>query len=253
MAMEHSRNSALNIGTSGWSYKHWSGVFYPEEIKPVSFLEYYVKHFRCVELNSSFYHLPKETTIKGWIKRTPNLFIFCPKLSRYITHQKRLTDCDEALERFFGLFGPMKHRLGPVLIQLPPGLHFNKLLIQHFSGILRDKYTGYRFAMEVRHKSWINDNFFDILTKEGIAFVIADSGKRFPYHEVVTSGYVYLRFHGREKLYASDYSDEILNDYAGKIRKWLKEGKEVWIFFNNDFGGFAINNAKRLIELVGSG
>lgn len=108
----------LFIGTSGWSYKHWSGIFYPENIKPGQYLEHYLTKFDFVELNSSFYHLPKETTIAGWMQRTPDNFKFCPKLSRFITHQKRLLQIEEPLEKYFALFDKMKIRLGPVLIQL---------------------------------------------------------------------------------------------------------------------------------------
>ncbi len=240
----------LHIGTSGWSYKHWYGVFYPGDIKPDRFLEYYISKFPCVELNSSFYHLPKKATITGWVKRTPDSFRFCPKLSRFITHRKRLANVKEALSNFFELFEEMKMRLGPVLIQLPPGLHFDEFLVKDFMNVLKEQYGEYRFAMEVRHKSWIADHFFQLLTQYGMAFVIADSEERFPYYEAVTSDFVYLRFHGHEKLYASDYSEMELQDYAGKITDWLKEDKEIWAFFNNDFHGYAIKNAENLRKMI---
>ena len=145
----------------------------------------------------------------------------------------------------------MKSRLGPVLIQLPPGLHFDKSLVGDFLQILKEQYQDYRFAVEVRHRSWIQDEVFNLLSMGDIAFVIADSGKRFPYHEVVTSDFVYLRFHGPEKLYASEYSDQSVQVFSEKIMSWLKNGKEIWAFFNNDFHGFAIKNATRLRDLVG--
>lgn len=249
---DKSKLSGLFTSTSGWSYKHWSDIFYPVNIKPAQYLEYYITKFNCVELNSSFYHLPRKTTVNGWLKRTPDTFKFCLKLSHFITHQKRLVNSDEALKRFFDVFEGMKIRLGPILIQLHPGLSYYKSLICDFLDLLKVQYNHYRFAIEVRHRSWITDNFFELLTQYRIAFVIADSGKRFPYYETVTADSVYLRFHGPEKLYASDYDESDLHQYAEKIINWLKADHEVWVFFNNDFNGFAVKNALKLNKLVHS-
>jgi uncharacterized protein YecE (DUF72 family) len=245
-----SKLSGIFIGTSGWSYGHWTGIFYPENIKPARYLEYYITQFDCVELNSSFYHLPLKSTVNGWMQRTPDSFTFCLKLSRFITHQKKLANIDEPLKRFFDVFENMKLRMGPVLIQLPPGLTFDKALICNFFDLLEELYNQYRFAIEVRNKSWLSDDFFQLLHQYNIAFVIADSGKRYPFYEIVTADFVYLRLHGPEQLYASDYSEATLQDYASKIISWLHEGREVWVFFNNDFGGYAVKNASRLNEIV---
>jgi uncharacterized protein YecE (DUF72 family) len=238
------------VGTSGWSYRHWSGIFYPAAVKPARYLEYYLTRFDCVELNSSFYHLPRESTVEGWMQRTPESFRFCPKLSRFVTHQMRLADCDRALEKFFRLFRIMRDRLGPVLIQLPPGLPYDRFRVIDFFHLLREHYHEFQFAMEIRHRSWITDDFFQLLNQFGISFVMADSGDRFPSFEVVTADFVYLRFHGPEALYASDYSDESLFHYAEKIIRWVENGMMVWVFFNNDFGGYAVTNATRLSGLV---
>lgn len=248
--VSEAKSKGLYIGTSGWSYKHWSEIFYPKDMKPDKYLEYYITKFNCVELNSSFYHLPLKTTVTGWMNRTPETFRFCTKLNRFITHQLKLVNSEGALEKYFDVFESMKDRLGPVLIQLPPELSFDKPLIHGFLDLIKNQYSLYRFAIEVRHESWINDNFFDLLAQYGIAFVIADSGNQYPFYETVTADFVYLRFHGREQLYASDYSEADLKLYAGKIISWLDEDKEVWVFFNNDFHGFAINNAVRLRGMV---
>jgi uncharacterized protein YecE (DUF72 family) len=240
----------LYCGTSGWSYKHWSGEFYPPGTRPSGYLEYYCTKFDCVELNSSFYHLPRPATVEGWLKRSPGNFRYCVKLSRFITHRKRLADSGEALQRFFGVFEILLPKMGPVLIQLPPGLVFDRELASDFIGLLRERYSNYRFAIEVRHRSWIDDRFFSMLHDHAMAFVIADSGPRFPSREAVTADFVYLRFHGAEKLYASDYDETALRMYAEKIAGWLDSGIEVWAFFNNDFGGFAVRNASRLNLLV---
>jgi uncharacterized protein YecE (DUF72 family) len=240
----------LYIGTSGWSYKHWHGIFYPEDLKQDKYLEYYTTRFSCVELNSCFYHLPLKKTVSGWMSRTPDSFRFCLKLSRFITHQMLLYNVDEALMNFFTVFEGMKEKLGPVLVQLPPGLTFDEPRIVYFMELLKQQYDQFRFAFEIRNKTWLNDRFFNLLSHIGAAFVISDSGKRYPYHEAVTTDFVYLRLHGREQLYASDYNDADVENYAEKIKTWLSMNKTVWFFFNNDYHGYAIKNAARLIEIL---
>jgi len=244
--------SKFYVGTSGWSYRHWLGVFYPENLKPAKFLEFYVEHFDCVELNASFYRLPNEKTVENWAKRTPERFKFCLKLSRLITHQKRLAGAQEPLGTFFERFRLLKEagKLGPVLVQLPPSLRFDREVAEGFFSLLNEYYGDHRFALEARHASWFVEEALHLLEEHGIAHVIADSGGRFPSYEAVTADFVYLRFHGPGKLYASNYPDEMLEASAGKITRWLKEGLEVWAFFNNDVGGYAVRNAQRLHELV---
>jgi uncharacterized protein YecE (DUF72 family) len=242
--------SGIHIGTSGWSYRHWSGVFYPPELKPDKYLEYYQSRFSCVELNASFYHLPREITVTGWMMRTPETFVFCPKMSRFVTHRLRLKDAAGSLERFFTVFAPLKLKTGPVLMQLPPSLTYDPALTEDFFSLLTEKYTEYRFAWEIRHASWLNAGFFNLLNRSNMGFVIADSGRRFPYHEAVTASFVYIRLHGREQLYASDYQDHDLSLLAQKIIGWHTEKKEIWVFFNNDFHGFAVKNAERLHHFI---
>jgi uncharacterized protein YecE (DUF72 family) len=246
----YSKLSGFYVGTSGWSYNHWIGIFYPEDIKPAQYLEYYITKFSCVELNSSFYHLPLKATAKGWQRRTPEEFRFCPKLSRFITHQKKLVKIEEPLRKFFDVFEEMKLKLGPILIQLPPGLKFDKSLASDFIDLITEHDKDLRFAIEIRNRTWITDNFFSFISRKNIAFVIADSGNRFPFFETVTANFVYLRLHGPENLYSSDYSENALQKYSEKIIYWLNDGKEVWVFFNNDFGGFAVKNAGRLRKII---
>ncbi len=240
----------LHIGTSGWSYRHWQGVFYPPEAKPDRYLEYYCTKFSCVELNSSFYNLPRASTADGWKDRTPEQFRFCLKMSRYITHQLQLVDPEDSLVKFFEIFGRMRDKLGPVLVQLHPGLQYDKQLIIDFLEILKENYNQYRFALEIRNKSWINEAFFNLLSEYDTGFVIADSGNRYPFHEAITTDFVYLRFHGREQLYASDYNEDVLKYYADKINCWLEGNSEIWAFFNNDFYGYAVKNASQLEQIL---
>ncbi len=238
------------VGTSGWSYRHWVGPFYPPGTRNDQFLPYYCEHFGCVELNASFYRLPKPAMVEGWVKKTPDTFHFAAKLSRLITHQKRLVDCREALQAYFEVMGRLKPRLGPILIQLPPSLRFQADVVRPFLEELKESFGEYAYALEARNESWFVPEAQQLLQEFGIAWVIADSGGRFPKLENVTADFVYLRFHGPGRLYASDYPDEQLADYAAKAARWIREGKFVWAFFNNDVGGYAVKNAQTLREMI---
>lgn len=181
----------------------------------------------------------------------PPGFKFCPKMSRYLTHMKKLRDPEESLERFFTVFGPMKKMMGPVLIQLPPSLKFNYDVAEHLFRLLKKKYKAYEFVLEVRHNTWMEEDSFTLMAKFDIGFVISQSGDEFPYSEMVTARNIYVRFHGPRELYASSYTDEQLNYFASRFRQWVKESHEVWAYFNNDIHAYAIGDAKRLMEMVG--
>ena len=241
--------AAINIGTSGWSYQHWKQIYYPEGLKETAWLKFYANTFMITEINTSFYHLPKTATTEGWKNKVPAGFMFCPKMSRYLTHMKKLNDPEESLERFFNAFVPLKRKIGPVLIQLPASLSFNIDKAECLYRICKRKYAYYRFAMEVRHNSWLNEESINLMKQYNIAFVISQSGTGFPYAELVTAQHIYVRFHGPEALYASGYSENQLEDFANLFLKWKQEGHSVWAFFNNDIHGYAVKNAIRLIEL----
>jgi uncharacterized protein YecE (DUF72 family) len=241
----------FHVGTSGWSYRHWAaGVFYPPEVKSGKYLEYYITQFDCTELNFSFYRLPQARTIQGWAERTPEFFRFCPKMSRFVTHQKKLANIEEPLKLFFERFSILKTRLGPFLIQLPANLRYDATRAEGFFILLASYYGGYHFALEARDASWLSDESLGLLRKYRIALVIAHSDGRFPYREAITTDWTYLRFHGPTDLYASDYPTATLRDYAGKIKTWMAQGIEVWAFFNNDAQGYAVKNAKQLRGFV---
>lgn len=238
----------IHIGTSGWSYKHWKGIFYPKNVKPAEYLTFYARHFPVSEINNSFYKLPAKETVAKWTDMVPDDFLFCPKMSRYLSHLKKLRDPREPLERFFNIFAPFKKHLGPILIQLPANSRFHMEVAENFYEET-DQYDDFRFALEVRHPSWFSEESIGLMKKHGISLVFSQAD-RFPYHEEITAKDIYLRFHGPTSLYSSSYSDEILEDYAEKFAAWADDGHEVWAFFNNDVGGHAIHNAKRLQELV---
>jgi len=244
------RNKKINIGTSGWSYRYWKNVFYPEGMKPTDYLSFYAKQYKATEINTSFYHLPRESTVIQWTEKVPKQFRFCVKMSRLITHVKRLLEPEEALKRFFEVFKHMKDKMGPLLIQLPPSLKFDYERAEHFFSVLKKNYKKYDFALEVRHETWVTEDSLTLMAKYDIAFVISQSGVKFPYAETVTSKNIYIRFHGPKELYASSYTDEMLKDFAKKFKAWIKEGHYVWVFFNNDVHAYALDNAKTLMAMM---
>lgn len=234
----------IKIGTSGWTYPHWQDIFYPPDCPKAKWLEFYAEHFTTVELNASFYRLPQAKTFENWRLRTPHNFLWAVKASRYITHVKRLKEPKESLEKFYQTIAGLQEKLGPILFQLPPGLSFDENTFGRFCHSLDPALCH---VLEVRNQTWINDKVFSILKDHNIAFCIADSAGRYPCHEMMTADFVYVRLHGSQKLYASKYSENELQAWAGKIRKW---DKKTYIYFDNDFGGYAVINAKRLKEIL---
>ena len=242
-------DTRLYIGTSGWSYP-WKGIFYPEDLKSADYLAYFAQHYNTTEVNSSHYHYTLPRTIEKWLATTPPEFRFGAKLHKEITHEKRLQDTEEQLEKWMSRYLAMGHRLGPVLVQLPASFRYDRLAVEPFFAMLRAKYPDQVFALEVRHKSWMEEEPLDMLRDFDITWVIADS-PRWPKLETTTSeNTVYLRLHGMERLYSGPYSDEALERYAYMINDWLLDGKEVWVYFNNTIGGAAARDAKTLRELV---
>ena len=240
------QKNKLHIGTSGWSYKDWKEIFYPAGLKTTDWLAYYAQTFSITEINSSFYHLPRKQTVAAWVKKVPDHFLFCPKMSRFLTHLKKLSAPEEPLQRFFDVFEPMYKKMGPVLLQLPASVHFEKDKTEHLYGVLKEQYKPFKFSLEVRHNSWLSEESIVLMKRYNIGFVISQSGKGFPYLEIATAKHIYVRFHGPKELYASLYSKEDMDQYARLFKKWLNQNHSLWIFFNNDFFGYAIENAKQL-------
>ncbi|MGX5818254.1 DUF72 domain-containing protein [Chitinophaga lutea] len=245
--------SSVHIGTSGWSYKDWKGLYYPEDLKPTEWLRYFSKEFKTVEINTSFYHLPKAATVQKWAETVPKNFRFCPKLSRYISHYQKLNHPEESLRIFFSVFDPVRDQLGPVLVQLPANAPFKPAVAEHFFSVLKKDYGDYVFALEIRHESWLEAQSVELMRHYGISLVIAQSAMPFPYHEIVTAKDIYLRFHGPGKLYASKYHYQTMRAYARKCLQWLDEGHRIWVYFNNDFYGYAIENARMLEKYIKNG
>jgi uncharacterized protein YecE (DUF72 family) len=238
----------LHLGTCGWQYDHWRGPFYPQDLPKRLWLAYYAGRLACVEINSSFYRFPSTKAIRDWLDAVPPGFRFALKASRYITHRKKLKDCGEALRRFLDqclLFGD---RLGPVLFQLPPRWRANPDRLAAFVDLLP---PGLEYAFELRDPSWHTRVVQDLLTARGLAFCQFEiAGLRAP--PWVTADLVYIRLHGPGMAaYCGSYPDETLADWASRIRGWLPEGRDVWLFFDNDEAGYAVRDALRISAMLG--
>ncbi len=234
------------IGTSGWSYDHWGGVFYPPDLKTADRLAFYINHFNSVEINNTFYHLPTPSAFKSWKKIVPKNFIYALKGSRFITHMKKLKDPKEPLELFLERARLLKDNLGPILFQLPPHWRCNTERLKEFVKLLP---SNMRFAFEFREPSWFNKEVYDILRENNIALCIYHMPE-FESPIEVTAKFVYIRFHGTDFLYSGRYSKKELLKWADLINGYIREGKDVYVYFNNDANGYAVINANELMENV---
>ena len=239
----------IYVGTSGYSYKHWKDIFYPKDLTQDKWLKFYSEHFKTVELNVTFYRLPFKKTFQNWHKITPKDFKFVIKGSRFITHIKKLTDCKKPLRLFFNNASSLKDKLLCVLWQLPPNLKCDLKRLNTFISLLKKNYSRFSHSFEFRNESWFTKSIYELLNKENINLCIADS-PRFPAHEILTSSFIYLRFHGGKILYGSEYSKKELKTWAEKAKRWLKDKETLFVFFNNDAYGFAVKNALRFNKLI---
>ncbi|MCD6225942.1 DUF72 domain-containing protein [bacterium] len=235
------------VGTSGFSYQDWKGKFYPRDLPSRQWLEYYSQRFSALEINSSFYHFPSPTTFLGWYKRTPAEFVFSLKVNRRFTHYQRLKIVKKEWEEFKKRAFLLKEKLKVFLFQLPPSFQKDMSCLENF---LKKYHCSAPFVFEFRHSSWFEKEVFDLLSSYSAAVVFHDA-EAFPQPPLLAPGkLVYIRFHGREVLYNYQYSSSQLQEWAGKIRNWLQEGKEVFAFFNNDPDAFAVFNAQELEKMV---
>jgi len=249
----------LFIGTSGWGYPHWESVFYPENLASKDKLKYYSQQFKTVEVNYSFYHLPKPKIYQNWYSQTSGDFLFIVKASRFITHIKRLKGVKGPWRTFIKNTLNLKEKLDSILFQFPPnfrGTPENIKRLKDFLKFIRVNPRRYprkpatlRFAFEFRHESWFDKKTYNLLKKYNVAWVIADS-LHYPKAEEVTADFVYVRMHGSEALFSSKYTKKELKNLVEKIKKWLKQKKDVFVYFNNDASGYAVENAKTLIKLL---
>jgi uncharacterized protein YecE (DUF72 family) len=239
------RTPAFRVGCSGWQYKHWKGDFYPADLPQREWLEYYARHFDTVEVNNSFYRLPPEGVFAGWRERTPAAFLFSVKASRFLTHMKKLKEPDEPVVRLFSRAAELRRKLGPVLYQLPRQLPKN---LDRLAGFLAVLPPRVKHAIEFREPSWYDEEVMRLLRKYRVAVCLHDMpGSASP--RVLTTRFAYVRFHGATGRYDGAYSQQTLEEWAD----WLAASSHpAFIYFNNDVGGHAPRDAKKLIALLAS-
>jgi uncharacterized protein YecE (DUF72 family) len=240
---------AIHIGTSGWSYDHWTGVLYPPGLPPRDRLGHYVQAFGTVELNASFYRWPPPATFRSWRRRLPEDFLFSVKAPRGLTHAKRLYAPEAWLERIAAGWHELGPRRAVLLVQLPPDQERDDARLGY---VLERLPPWLRVAVELRHPSWDHEDVFAMLSHHGVASCVM-SGAHLPCVLRATAPFVYVRLHGpdREHLYAGSYPDEDLAWWADRLREWEWAGKEVFAYFNNDGDGNAVRNAAALRRMLG--
>lgn len=238
------------IGTSGFSYPHWGkGVFYPRHLKPHDWLAYYSHYFDTVEINSSFYRLPTEETLNRWRDVTPADFTFAVKGSRSLTHLKRLKHSEASVSKFLERFSILNRKLGPILWQLPPFLPLSLEHLDNFLSFVRNLIPVAQVVLEVRHPSWLVEEVFALLSEAKVALCLSD-WSQLRVTEPLTADFVYVRRHGITSLYDSCYPPESLHVDMKRILAWIEAGFDVYVYFNNDAWGYAVQNALQLKQLI---
>ncbi len=240
------KKDKIHIGTSGWHYKHWKGPFYPKDMQASDFLDYYVKHFDTAEINNSFYNLPEAKTLRQWRDTVPEEFLFSVKASRYITHMKKLKDPKKSLSTLLRRLQSLGDKMGPILFQLPPKWKVNAERLRSFLEMLPE---DRKYTFEFRDHSWFEEEVYEALAEHKAAFCIYElAGNISPLE--VTADFIYIRLHGPGDAYEGSYPTRTLNKWAKNISGWIKDGKAVYCYFDNDQAGYAAQNALKLQEIV---
>lgn len=249
----------LYIGTSGWHYNDWIGTFYPKDITGYNELRYHAEHFNTVENNSSFYRNSKESTYKTWDRMTPDGYKFSIKVNKAITHQAKLeltNDVRMKIDYVLESTQVLGAKLGAIVIQLPASFRYDLTKLETFLQFFRQQVDtrAYRFdvAIEFRNKYWLVKETYAVLRKYNVALVAGQSS-RYPLAREVTADIAYVRMHGPDKLFASKYTHEQLAEWAEYIRQISDRVKRIYVYFNNDFYGYAIDNAKELASMLHPG
>lgn len=286
----------IRIGISGWRYAPWRKVFYPEDLTQARELHFASRALPSIEINGSFYGLQRPASYARWYADTPDGFVFSVKAHRYITHILRLREVERPIANFFasGLFH-LKEKLGPILWQFPPSFRFDPETFENFLKLLPhdtetalemakqrdarlqdreylqvDSPRPLRHAVEIRNKSFVEPAFIALLRKYKVALVVADTAGKWPYYEDVTAGFVYIRLHGEEELYASGYTEEALDRWAARIKAWSKgnhpddavlisdskpparKNRDIFCYFDNDIKVKAPFDARKLLRRLDS-
>ena len=239
----------VRIGCSGWVFPHWRGAFYPKEVPQRRWLAYYGERYDTVEVNSTFYRLASPSAVEAWAEQSPPGFVFAVKASRYLTHRKRLNGIDPYVARFYEPLEALAttRKLGPTLWQLPPNFHRND---ERLAAALRALPRG-RHAFEFRHESWFADEVYELLREHGAALVIGDEASRWVSSpHVRTADWTYIRLHHGRRGRQGNYSRSEIETWARRISQWRRD-TEIYLYFNNDWEGYALRNARLLKDSLG--
>ena len=239
--------SKVFIGTSGWTYGGWRGPFYPKDVAKKDWLSWYATQFPTTEINGSFYRTPSLQAVRGWRKQTPKHFCFAWKASKFITHWKRLSGkSDNSIALMETRLKALKPKVGVVLFQLPPQFRKNRERLASFLKMLPRRYS---YAFEFRHESWYEDDVLDLLRERDVSLCLSDHHDA-PSPWEVTARHVYVRGHGPGGRYKDHYPDKTLRKWARDIRKWKRQRRDVFVYFDNDQKAAAPADAMRLKELL---
>ncbi|MCW5976648.1 MAG: DUF72 domain-containing protein [Bryobacteraceae bacterium] len=247
-----SKAAKAYIGTSGFNYKHWAGLFYPKGLRQAEWLSHYARTFPTVELNVTFYRFPRAAGLEQWARQTPKGFLFAVKLWRGITHFKKLKNCRQFTANFLEILETLAPRQrAPLLIQLPPNMRRN---VERLEGYLEEirELAGrpWKLAVEFRSADWLCDEVYRALDRQRAAICLHDM-KGSATHEPNGARFVYLRRHGpADARYHGAYPPEDIQEDARRIRRWTNQGRSVYAYFNNDLGGHAVENARQLMEAL---
>ena len=245
--MERTTVSRVRIGCSGWVYKHWRSLFYPEGLPQRLWFDFYSQEFDTVEINNSFYRLPPASTFEKWRDQAPPGFCYAVKANRYLTQAKKLSECEEPLERMMAATRHLGDRLGPMLYQLPPSMGLNLERLESFLKILPADVTS---VFEFRDSSWYASEVYDLLDRYGASLCVHDMrGSRS--ERIAVGPIAYVRFHGGEGKYWGRYSDERLLSWTDWLLQQARSGRSCWCYFNNDIHGHAIEDARTLKSMTG--
>jgi uncharacterized protein YecE (DUF72 family) len=234
------------VGCSGWHYKDWRGIVYPEALPQRLWLPHYSTVFRTVEINATFYRMPSQSTVRSWKRSVGEGFLFAVKGSRVVTHVRRLSDASDSVQQFCDRIAELDDTRGPVLWQLPPTLSRDDAVLSRFLHVLP---SGFRHAIEFRHPSWWHTDVYAALAANRIAICLVDM-PGFMSPLVATSDFVYARFHGADSLYVGKYSDDALRVWAERLRGVAGNQAAIYAYFNNDARGYAVENALTFRRLL---
>jgi uncharacterized protein YecE (DUF72 family) len=238
----------VRIGCSGWQYKDWRERFYPKGCAQRNWLEFYSRTFDTVEVNSTFYRLANRDAVARWLEQTPEDFVFALKASRYMTHIKKLTDLPESMERYYDRIEPLVEspKLGPIVWQLAPWFKRDDERLRYALGQL----PAGRHCVEFRHETWFVPEVYEMLREFRVALVIGDHPSRPWQSYEMTTDWTFVRFHYGARGRRGNYSKTELETWAKRIEQWRRQ-VEVFVYFNNDWEGFAIDNGRFLKKRLG--